>query len=180
VPSESRLLPDYEIQESLREDMRRLLAICFPEESFTDSRTYLKQLPPQRLLVWIDGRMAGHAGIEYRVVGFDAAASARILGITDLCVHPEARSSGLASAMLREIESVATINRIEYLVLFADDRRLYERNGFRSKSNVLRWTRIHEHQTIGIACESVPELMVKELGNGSWPDGTVDLLGHLF
>jgi predicted N-acetyltransferase YhbS len=179
VPTEIQLVPDYRIARGQREEIRGLLAASFPGESFTATRTYLKQIPAQRILAWTDGRMTGHVGIEYRMVGFETGA-ARAFGIADLCVHPESRSAGLASAMLREIDAVSLSHGIEYAVLFADDRRLYERNGYRARSNVLRWVKMHEHRTIGIACEPVPELMVKELGNRAWPDGTVDLLGHLF
>jgi hypothetical protein len=41
--------------------------------------------------------------------------------------------------------------------------------------------RIDEHVTLGLARREDPGvMMVKALGEQPWPDGDVDLLGHLF
>ena len=41
--------------------------------------------------------------------------------------------------------------------------------------------KIDEHRTLGVAtAEDTGALMVKQIGSRPWPDGVVDLLGHLF
>jgi hypothetical protein len=41
--------------------------------------------------------------------------------------------------------------------------------------------KIHDHVTVGLARREVPgAMMVKALDGQAWPDGDVDLLGHLF
>jgi predicted acetyltransferase len=82
--------------------------------------------------------------------------------------------------MLAQVESLARERHVPFLVLFARDHRLYERNGFSRAPNPLRWVKIHEHQIIGVAEEPLQELMVKPVGAVAWPEGLVDLLGHQF
>ena len=66
-------------------------------------------------------------------------------------------------------------------ILFAHDERLYLRNGLRKPlNNTLRWSMIHEHNTLGIDQQSLEELMIKELGERKWPEGLADLLGYQF
>jgi hypothetical protein len=41
--------------------------------------------------------------------------------------------------------------------------------------------KINDHTTLGLAtAEDTGALMVKKIGQRAWPDGEVDLLGHLF
>ena len=41
--------------------------------------------------------------------------------------------------------------------------------------------KIHEHTTVGVARDAeTGALMVKATGPQAWPEGTVDLLGHVF
>jgi hypothetical protein len=41
--------------------------------------------------------------------------------------------------------------------------------------------KIHDHTTLGLAtAQDTKALMVKATGQQAWPDGDVDLLGHLF
>ncbi|MFG0336037.1 MAG: hypothetical protein ACF8TS_21975 [Maioricimonas sp. JB049] len=45
------LIDGFRISATVREQIRTLLEECFPDSSFTTTRTWLKQLPPRRLLV---------------------------------------------------------------------------------------------------------------------------------
>ena len=173
------LVDEYSLNASRREEIRHLLSASFPEASYTRTRTYLKQFPPRRLLAYEADRLVGHLGLEHRAIGTSGGPQ-EILGVVDLCVSPPWRGRGVASQMLAWVESLAQANRIPFLVLFAQDGRVYERNGFRHACNPLRWAKIHEHQTIGVAEEPLVELMVKPVGTVPWPGGTIDLLGHQF
>jgi hypothetical protein len=68
-----------------------------------------------------------------------------------------------------------------FIILFADDDRLYARNGWTHVSNRCTWVKIDNHTTLGLASRVDPGvMMVKAVGNQAWPAGDVDLLGHLF
>ena len=68
-----------------------------------------------------------------------------------------------------------------FVVLFADDDRLYTRNGWARVTNRCSWVRINDHVTLGLAGpEDTGVMMVKAVGEQPWPEGDVDLLGHLF
>jgi GNAT superfamily N-acetyltransferase len=173
------LLDEFRIEPAQREAIRGLLKTSFPEARFAETRTYLKQAPPRRLLATNASSLVGHLGLEHRVIG-TTIGPAPIFGIVDLCVHPLHRGQGIASQMLSCVEALGRRHAIEFLVLFARDARLYERNGFSRARNPLRWVKIHEHQTIGIGEQPLDELMVKPIGQRSWPAGLVDFLGYQF
>jgi predicted N-acetyltransferase YhbS len=173
------LVDEYALDESQREGIRSLLAACFPEDAYTRTRTYLKQLPPRRLLAYEAGQLVGQLGLEHRAIGTSQGPH-QVLGVADLCVSEASRRQGVASHMLSEVESLARAARVPFLVLFARDHRLYERNGFVHAPNPLRWVKIHEHEITGVAVEPLEELMVKAVGSVAWPEGLVDLLGHQF
>jgi predicted acetyltransferase len=98
----------------------------------------------------------------------------------DLCVAPRWRGGGVASHMLAWVDALARASGIPFVVLFAQDRRLYERNGYRHAASPLRWAMIHEHRLTGIAEQPLAELMVKSVAGAPWPEGVIDLLGHQF
>lgn len=173
------LVDELAVTADLRERIRELLHLGFPDAGFTRTRTYLKQLPRKRLLAWAGEALAGHLGIEHRVIRTPDG-PAPILGVIDVCVRPEVRGRGVATAMLGEVEQLARSHEVPFLVLFATDDRLYRRRGFRRASNRLTWTKIDEHETLGIAREPLRELMVKEVGDRRWREGEVDLLGYQF
>jgi predicted N-acetyltransferase YhbS len=105
----------------------------------------------------------------------------RTFGVVDLCVRHDQRSRGLAAQLLAELTSFARSCGMAFIVVFADDDRLYARNGWARVTNRCTWVKIHDHVTIGLARQEDPEvMMVKALGEQPWPDGDVDLLGHLF
>ena len=101
-PARFELIDEFRLTPELNTRLRKLLQASFPESEFTQSRTYLKQLPQRRLLAWCDGELAGQMGIEYRAIGLPTG-SATILGVIDLCVAAEHRRRGLATAMVTAV-----------------------------------------------------------------------------
>jgi predicted N-acetyltransferase YhbS len=168
------------VDAALDAELRPLLAAAFPDFADTfHARRYFKQLPHARLLARQGEALVGHLAVAHRVVG-SAAGPQRILGLLDVVVAPERRGMGIAGALLEAAEARGRAAGVDHLVLFADDDRLYGRHGYRPVSSTLRWLRIHEHASLGIAEEPVAELRVRSLGERPWPDGAVDLLGELF
>ncbi len=177
--------PEAEIGRDLHASLQGLLGACFPDYP---ERSYFK-LPPHFRYVatsdgtvdgTVDGAVEGQLGVELRVirVGDDIL---RTFGIVDLCVRDDRRGQGLASRLLAEAMEFAGACEIDFVILFADDDRLYLRHGWCHVDNPLTWVKIHEHSTLGVTRAVGPHaMMVKAVGRRTWPTGEVDLLGHVF
>jgi predicted N-acetyltransferase YhbS len=170
--------PEAEISTDLSRQLQSLLQLSFA--GYPD-RSYFKLPPHFRYLALTDsGNVAAQMGVELRVirVGDDVV---RTFGIVDLCVGQAGRSRGLAGSLLTEVTGFARSCGLAFIVLFADDERLYTRHGWSRVTNRCSWVRIHDHATLGIAWQQeTGAMMVKAIGEYPWPEGDVDLLGHLF
>ena len=166
-----------EIPADLAHQLTALLQMCFPEYP---SRTYFKLPPHFRYLAVAGGELVGQVGVELRVIRVGSNVL-RTFGVVDLCVRASERSHGLAGRLLAEVTQLASSCGMDFVILFADDDRLYTRNGWARAANPCSWLKIHEHVTLGVAkAEDTGALMVKKIGQHAWPEGEVDLLGHLF
>ena len=170
---------EYALSEVERRAIQSLLIQSFVDEPCYQDRLYFKQLPHRRVLAEVDGLIVGQCGIDHRVVS-TSEGPASVFGIIDLCVAVDHRRGGVASQILETIECSAREHAIDYLILFASDQRLYHKAGFRRVGNPLRWMKVDEHASLGMAEERVEECMVKPTGVREWPGGVVDLLGYLF
>lgn len=125
------------------------------------------------------GALAAQMGVEFRVIRVGSNV-VRTFGVVDLCVMTSERSCGLAGRMLADVTELARAREMDFVILFADDDRLYTRNGWVRAGNPCSWVKIHDHTTLGLARADTSALMVKVTGQQAWPEGEVDLLGHLF
>jgi predicted N-acetyltransferase YhbS len=173
---ESARVAEYELTPGQRELIRTLLQESFPGYPH---RSYFKQLPQFRLLVQCDDELLGQVGVEHRVIR-NGDSLLRIFGLVDLCVASTARSRGLGSRLLGEVETLARSSGVDAIILFADDARLYLGAGYQPAPNKIRWLMINEHESFDMAERPVEGLMVKMLGDRTWQPGLVDLLGYLF
>ena len=172
-----RRLPETDIDTALAAQLARLLGSCFEEYP---GRSYFKLPPHLRYVVESEDRVVAQMGVELRMVRVGAEVL-RTLGLVDLCVDPAQRSRGLAGRLLGEVTAFGAQAGVAFIVLFADDDRLYRRQGWSSVANTCSWLQINDHTTMGLAeRENTGALMVKAIGDRAWPDGDVDLLGHLF
>ena len=167
-----------EIGADLSGRLQSLLQTCFPGYP---SRSYFKLPPHFRYLAMTgSGDVAAQMGVEFRVMRVGDSV-VRTFGVVDLCVRESQRSRGLAGRLLAEVTEFARSCGMAFIVLFADDDRVYTRNGWARVTNRCSWVRIDEHVTLGLARQEDPgAMMVKALGEQAWPEGDVDLLGHLF
>lgn len=166
-----------EIGTDLRQRVQALLEACFPGYP---SRSYFKLPPHFRYLVMTGGELAAQMGVELRVIRVGSTV-VRTFGVVDLCVRKSGRSRGLAGRLLAELTELARACGMDFVILFADDDRLYTRNGWARAANPCTWVKIHDHTTLGVArAADTGALMVKVTGQQAWPEGEVDLLGHLF
>jgi predicted N-acetyltransferase YhbS len=167
-----------EISVDRGKQLQSLLQASFP--GYPD-RSYFK-LPPhfRYLAMTSSGDVAGQMGVELRVIRVGDTV-VRTFGVVDLCVAQSQRSGGLASRLLGELTGFARDCGMAFVVLFADDDRLYVRNGWARVTNRCSWLRINNHVTLGLSGPSDTDaMMVKAVGAQGWPEGDVDLLGHLF
>jgi GNAT superfamily N-acetyltransferase len=166
-----------EIGTDIRPQVQALLQACFPGYP---SRTYFKLPPHFRYLAMAQGVLVGQMGVELRMIRVGREV-VRTFGVVDLCVMQSERSHGLAARFLAEVTELARSCGMDFVILFADDDRVYARNGWTRAGNRCTWVKIHEHTTLGLTrAAQTGALMVKPIGPRAWPEGEVDLLGHLF
>jgi hypothetical protein len=110
-----------EIGESLRRQVQALLQACFDGYP---GRSYFKLPPHFRYLAMKNGALAAQMGVELRVIRVGSTV-VRTFGVVDLCVMASERSSGLAGRMLAEVTELARACGMDFVILFADDDRLY-------------------------------------------------------
>ena len=166
-----------EIGAQLSGHLQSLLQACFPGYP---GRSYFKLPPHFRYLAMADGAVVAQMGVELRVIRVGGSV-VRTFGVVDLCVRQRERSYGLASRLLAEVTEFARACGMDFVILFADDDRVYIRNGWVRVANRCSWLKIDDHTTLGVAAAAdTGAMMVKAVGERAWPDGDVDLLGHLF
>jgi GNAT superfamily N-acetyltransferase len=167
-----------EIGTDLSGQLQSILQASFPGYP---RRSYFKLPPHFRYLAMTSGGdVAAQMGVELRVIRVGDSVL-RTFGVVDLAVQPSERSRGLASRLLAELTGYARSCGLGFIILFADDDRLYTRNGWSRVTNLCTWVKIDEHTTLGLATQAdTGAMMVKAVGEQTWPQGDVDLLGHVF
>ena len=171
-------IEEFQIPLLVHQAIADMLRESFPE--YPEGRSFLKQLPDFRLLAWDEDHLIAHMGVEHRLIS-NSAKLLRIFGIADLCVATEHQNQKVATRLILELETLAQIYGIDFLMLFAKDHELYLANGFELVQNDCQWLMIQGCQTLGITHRKVADsLMIKSLGGKPWEDGLVDFLGHVF
>ncbi|MEU4236871.1 GNAT family N-acetyltransferase [Actinoplanes sp. NPDC026619] len=169
--------PEAEIGPELHRSLQSLLGACFPGYP---ERSYFKIPPHFRYVVTAAETVQAQLGVELRVIRVGDQIL-RTFGVVDLCVRDDQRGQGVAGRLLTELTGYATTCGMDFVILFADDDTLYRRHGFTRVDNPLTWVKINDHHTIGLAESVTPhELMVRPVGDKTWPPGETDLLGHVF
>jgi GNAT superfamily N-acetyltransferase len=169
---------EYDIDTKLENDILNLLIESFPE-AYQKDRIYFKQMPHFRYLAFDEETLIGQAGLDYRVMNLNGTAI-KVLGIIDICIKEEYRGKGIGSKLLAAIEEFSIAHKLDFLLLFTDLQTFYANSGFVSAKNICKWTKINEHETLGIGEEEVKELMIKKVGSKVWEDGRLDMLGYLY
>jgi GNAT superfamily N-acetyltransferase len=172
------LTAEFEISSVLNQQLIDLKRNCF-KSSETD-RSYYKQLPHHRLLAHQNDVLIANIALDHRVITINEKPY-KIFGLIDVCVSPPYQGKGIASALLQHITELGQQHGIDFLMAFATDSRIYEKNGFHLIDNYFQWLRIDEHKNYGVGIERIDnEVWVKTLGDRPWSEGPVDLLGYLF
>jgi ribosomal protein S18 acetylase RimI-like enzyme len=170
---------EFDLNEEIRHHLQPLLCECFGED-YPEDRIYFKQMPHFRFLAYNHSRLVGHTACDLRLMNLQGKAI-NVLSLIDVCVSSEMRSQGIGSRLLLESDKFCRNRDIDFIVLFADQGDLYERNGFKTVQNRCKWLKINDRNltTRGIGYELIPELMIKSVGEKEWNEGELDLLGYL-
>ena len=169
---------EHQIRPEIGKAILALLGAGFP--GFFTDRIYFKQVPHWRVLAWHDQELVGQVGVDHRVIRVGNEAR-HIFGIVDLCVKSSMRGHGIGAMLLEVVEQRGRDGGVQHIVLFADDPRLYERQGFTKIETQVAYLAINERQNLGVQHRDLSDcMMAKDLGDQTWPDGAVDLLGYLF
>jgi PhnB protein len=173
-----RRVAETDVGADLARQLQALLRVSFHDYPH---RTYFKLPPHFRYVAELGDTVVGQLGVELRLIRVGGTIL-RTFGVVDLCVREDERSHGLASRMLDEVTRSATSCDMDFVMLFADDDRLYANKGWSHVTNHrCSWVKINEHMTLGLALDATPSaMMIKAVGKQSWPEGDVDLLGHIF
>ena len=173
----SRII-EFDISKELHQQITELRNSCFPKNP--KPRSYYKQLPHFRYLVFVEDTLVAHMGVDHRVIRVGDSIFT-IFGLIDLCVEGSYRQQGIASQLLSSLTTLAREKSIDFLFVVVKDNRIYSQNGFYNISNYCSWLRIHEHYNFGVAVEKIQdEFMIKQIGDRQWLDEPIDLLGYMF
>lgn len=167
-------LEEFQIDRHTQVEITALLKMCFSE--YPD-RSYYKQVPNFRYLVWEDELLIGHLAVSHRMINV-AGTLASIFGVIDICIHNEYQHNKIATTLLQDLDKLAKKHKIDFIVLTADEHELYEKNGFKLVKNTCRWLMINDHQTLGVAHRTIDDcIMIKAMQDKEWKTGLVDFLG---
>lgn len=166
----------------LTREQDRLIAALLRRgfDVYPANRSYYKQLPHFRLLIWTDGgKLVGHLAAECRIINVGGV-PIKVFGIADLCVDVAFQHRRIATRIVAELESLGREHEVAFLVLLTNEPAVYESLAFERKKASCCWLLISNHQTLGVMRRSIDNIMIKPLGKRSWPEGPIDFLGHIF
>lgn len=170
-------LEEYQLTTTVREQIAALLKEGFGV--YPEGRTFYKQLPGFRYLVWDGAVLLGHLAAEFRIVNVGGELLP-IFGVADLCVTPSRQQERIATQMLAELENLAQDTVVEFILLTGSEPNVYQGMGFERLERSCRWLLINNLSTLGVIRRSVNNIMIKCLGDRPWPEGEIDFLGHIF
>jgi len=169
---------EYAIPPAVQDDIHALLRDSF--SVYPEGRTYFRQVPTFRYLVWDGDVLAAQLGVDYRIMN-NGGQRIRTFGIVDLCVSEAYRKQGIAADLLDKLEALGRSNHIDFIILWTQDAAFYQKNGYMEVDNPCKWLLIQGDDSYGMIHRRVGDgLMVLRLGDKEWQEGTLDYLGHIF
>jgi predicted acetyltransferase len=176
---------EFEIPQNIETEVIHLLDICFPNTFY--GRSFFKQLPHARYLVWENDILIAQIGLDYRAIKFGEKI-VKSLCVIDLCVLPKFRNQGIATKLLQRVKNLAIKNKISALTLFADTPHVYLKFGFLNYSSVrIRFLAIDDEKQISHSVMNniykncfMAYFLAKDIEAECYDSETVDLLGYLF
>ncbi len=175
---EIKRIEEFKLNSNQHLQINQLLQLCF--SAYPTDRTFYKQIPSFRYLVFEKKAIVAHLAIIHRMIKIGGK-NYIIFGVSDLCVHPDFQHKKIASVLLENLEKLGRKHKIDFITLIAQEVDFYKKNGYEVFNNDCRWLIVNETQSLGIAQRNLDNaLMVKPLGDKKWVKETVDFLGNLF
>ena len=169
---------EFQIEHTTRQKIHQLLSDCFPD--YPPGKTYFKQLPDFRFLVWEGEELIGHLAAEHRLMNLSGDLI-RVFGIADLCVAQSYQHKKIGTQLIKDLEALGKKVQIDFIVLLAKHHELYLKNGFILVDNSCKWVMIHANETLGIVKRKLEQsLLIKPLSGKKWKEGRLDFMGHIF
>ena len=169
---------EYDIPAELHQQITDLRNSCFPEN--IKPRSYYKQLPHFRYLVFAQDSLVAHMGVDHRVIRVGDSIFT-IFGVIDLCVAQSRRRQGIASQLFTLLTELAQEKSVDFLFLVSHNDAIYLNNGFQAVSQDCSWLGIENYRNCGVLVEKIAEnFMVKQTGDKQWVNEPIDLLGYMF
>ncbi|SFR51574.1 Predicted N-acetyltransferase YhbS [Yoonia tamlensis] len=142
-------------------------------------RSFFQQRHHLRLIARIDGKMAGHVALTYRVIG-QGGKMIPILGLAEVATDKTYRGQGVARTLVTKSLDIASDSPAEFALLFGDPAH-YHRYGFQAAVNSLRSLDLENGVSKGIKIGPDDSFMVVATGQTTWdPQAEVDLMGRKF
>lgn len=171
---------DFELSDSEEASIIHLLSKMFP--NYFQNRIFFKQIPTYRLIVEDEGKIIAQVGIDCRVIKASQSGILKTQGIIDLCVDPQYQGKGIASYLLKMIEDNAQKQRVDFIFLFADDHRIYQKNGYQRISVNWRFLAIEALTSVKVINKDLDSCFaLKPISSHETLDGQhLDMLGYLY
>ena len=169
---------DAQLSEKEYTEILALLNASF--DNIFNNRIFFKQIPHKRILVKKNDIIVGQVGIDYRAMN-SGGRLIDVVGIVDLCVAKKYRGNRMGTKLLQAVENQFT-EKADFILLFADEHKVYLNNGFKLADNKVTWLGIDEGKTIGILTENMGDcLMYKSIKKGAeWTEEDLDMMGYLY
>ena len=169
---------DAQLSEKEYAEILALLNASF--DNIFGERIFFKQIPHTRFLAKENDTVVGQVGIDYRAMNLGGRLI-DVVGIVDLCVSSEYQGKGIGTQLLQTVENQFT-EKADFILLFADEHKIYLNNGFQLANNKVTWLGIDEGKTIGILSENMGDcLMYKSIKKGAkWTEDDLDMMGYLY
>jgi len=144
------------------------------------NRIFFKQIPHERILVKENDTVVGQVGIDYRAMNLGGRL-VDVVGIIDLCVADAHRGKGIGTQLLQSVDNQYKA-KADFILLFADEHKVYLNNGFQLANNKVTWLGIDEGKTIGVISKNMGDcLMYKPIKQGAtWTEDDLDMMGYLY
>jgi len=176
------LIEEFKLKENSKTQLSQLLQKAFPEVNFK-GRNYYKQIPQFRILLKRERKVLGQIGLDYRIMTLNDS-PIKVLGVIDFAVLPTEQGKGYGTKLLLELDNIAKSNQhnIDFILLFADNSKIYTKNGYKVSDQKVKWLAIDNHINHGIFEKQLFGcLMYKKIGTMEWNNKlTLDMLGYLY
>ena len=170
-------LADSAVDDRMDAGLRGLLSVCFSDPCFA-TRRFCHEMPAHRWILREDtgGRLVAHVAAHDKVIGVSGG-DLRVLGIAEVCVHPDQRGRGHVRALLSAAHKWGAENGFPFAMLFGR-AEVYAGSGYMPAANAIR--RMHGDGSWQTG--PMESAMFRPLAEKSppWPGGGIDLRGPLF